>query len=68
MGITQSLGGLARVVGPLWGGFTFGVIGYSAPYWTAAILMAGAFLLATIILRRRTGRTAPREGEPAPPV
>ncbi len=59
MGITQSLGGLARVVGPLWGGFTFGVIGFSAPYWTAAILMAGAGLLAMLILRRRSDPASP---------
>jgi len=59
MGITQSLGGLARVVGPLWGGFTFDVIGFSAPYWTAAILMAGAGLLAAIILRRKPEPASP---------
>lgn len=54
MGITQSLGGLARVVGPLWGGFTFSLIGHSAPYWTAAILMGGAFLLAMRVFRKRS--------------
>ena len=59
MGITQSLGGLARVVGPLWGGFTFGFIGHSAPYWTAAILMGGACLLAVRVLRQRSLSPSP---------
>jgi MFS family permease len=64
MGITQSLGGLARVVGPLWGGLTFDVIGFSAPYWTAAILMAGAGLLAIFILRRPAESASPPGAEP----
>lgn len=45
-GVTQSLGSLARVVGPLWGGWSFGHIGMSAPYVSAAMLMllAGAMV------------------------
>ncbi|MGC8784219.1 MAG: MFS transporter [Armatimonadota bacterium] len=38
-GVTQSLGSLARVVGPAWGGWSFGHLGMSAPYVTAAMLM-----------------------------
>ncbi|GIV16395.1 MAG: tetracycline resistance MFS efflux pump [Armatimonadota bacterium] len=38
-GVTQSLGSLARVVGPAWGGWSFGHLGMSAPYMTAAMLM-----------------------------
>lgn len=38
-GATQSLGSLARVVGPVWGGWAFGHLGMSAPYMTAAMLM-----------------------------
>ena len=53
MGLTLSLGSLARVVGPLWGGFTFGVIGYTAPYWTAAIFMTCAAIIATVLLIRQ---------------
>jgi len=51
MGVNQSLGSLARVLGPLWGGFTFGALSPSSPYWTAALLMAGAALLARYLLR-----------------
>lgn len=53
MGLALSLGSLARVVGPLWGGFTFGVIGYTAPYWTAAIFMTCAAIIATVLLIRQ---------------
>ena len=53
MGLAMSLGSLARVVGPLWGGFTFGVIGYTAPYWTAAIFMTCAAIIATVLLIRQ---------------
>jgi multidrug resistance protein len=38
-GVTQSLGSLARVLGPAWGGWSFGHLGMSAPYVTAAMLM-----------------------------
>jgi len=44
--VTQSLGSLARVVGPLGGGWSFGSLGMSAPYVTATVLMltAGAMV------------------------
>jgi multidrug resistance protein len=38
-GVTQSLGSLARVVAPAWGGWSFGHLGVSAPYVTAAMMM-----------------------------
>ena len=46
-GVTQSLGSLARVVGPVWGGWAFGHLGMSAPYMTAAMLM---LLTSTILV------------------
>lgn len=58
MGINQSLASLARVFGPAWGGFTFQRFGPSAPYWTAAIMMAGSSAIAVALLCRR------REGDP----
>lgn len=36
MGVNYSLASLARVVGPLWAGWTFDAIRPTAPYWTAA--------------------------------
>lgn len=46
-GVTQSLGSLARVVGPTWGGWSFGHLGMSAPYITAGMLMliAGTMII-----------------------
>ncbi len=38
-GITQSLASLARVIGPTWGGWSFGHLGMSAPYISAGLLM-----------------------------
>jgi MFS family permease len=45
LGISQSLGSLARILGPLWGGLMFDYGGPSAPYWTTAALMLGATYL-----------------------
>ncbi|MCA9734085.1 MAG: MFS transporter [Deferribacteres bacterium] len=39
LGITQSFGSLARVIGPAWGGFFFDQIGVAAPYWSGGILL-----------------------------
>lgn len=39
LGISQSVGSLARILGPLWGGVLFDYGGPSAPYWTTAALM-----------------------------
>jgi DHA1 family tetracycline resistance protein-like MFS transporter len=56
LGISQSLGSLARILGPLWGGVLFEYGGPAAPYWTTAALM----LLATYVglsLPRRASAT-----------
>ncbi|MFI5396691.1 MAG: MFS transporter [Candidatus Binatia bacterium] len=39
LGISQSLGSLARILGPLWGGLMFDYGGPTAPYITTAALM-----------------------------
>jgi MFS family permease len=40
LGISQSLASLARVVGPLWGGFLFDRFGIRAPFvWAATFMM-----------------------------
>jgi len=44
LGFNQSIASLARVLGPLWGGFAFQVLGYEAPFVTG-----GVFALFTII-------------------
>lgn len=45
LGVTQSLGALTRVFGPLWAGLVFDTIGAGAPYWTGAIFIAVALAL-----------------------
>jgi multidrug resistance protein len=39
LGLSQSLGSLARIIGPMWGGFVFDQFGIRVPFATAAALM-----------------------------
>ncbi len=39
MGLTQSLNSLARIAGPVWGGFAFDRLGMGVPYVSAAVVM-----------------------------
>jgi len=39
LGVNQSLSALARMFGPLWGGFTFEFLGYPFPFLTGATFM-----------------------------
>ena len=50
LGIMQSLGSLARILGPLWGGFAFGRYGPQYPFLSAASLLALTALVATRLL------------------
>ena len=52
MGLTQSLNSLARIVGPMWGGFAFDRLGIGMPYITSAAVMGLAALLAVHALWR----------------
>jgi MFS transporter, DHA1 family, tetracycline resistance protein len=46
-GVSDSLGGLANILGPLWAGTTYDYIFPVAPYWSAALFL----LIAWWILR-----------------
>jgi MFS family permease len=39
LGVSQSLGSLARIVGPAWGGWEFDQFGIQLPFFSAAGLM-----------------------------
>ena len=52
LGLTQSLNSLARIVGPMWGGFAFDHLGIGMPYVTSAAVMGLASLLALHALWR----------------
>lgn len=55
MGIAQSLASLGRILGPLWGGYTFGEFGEEWPFLSGAILMSFAFILSLVYRRRHPG-------------
>ena len=73
LGVTQSVGSLARVLGPALAGCLFADLGRSSPFWSGAGLVAVAFVLAFNLFRRArcgTGRSSPsrrwaRRDEPA---
>lgn len=47
MGVTQSLSAIGRILGPIIGGFVYGAVGASWPFYTAGFMMlfAGLFVL-----------------------
>ncbi len=53
LGINQSLSALARVLGPLWGGFAFEFLGYPFPFLTGAVFTLFIFLLSIFYLPRK---------------
>jgi MFS transporter, DHA1 family, tetracycline resistance protein len=51
LGVSQSLGSLARIIGPAWGGFLFDRFGPAMPYLSSAGLMVVAAVAAAVGLR-----------------
>lgn len=45
LGVSQSIGSLARIFGPLWGGFIFQFAGYHYPYLTGGIFALVSFIM-----------------------
>jgi len=45
MGVQQTFGGLARVIVPLWAGFSYDHFGKSVPLFTSAVLVLGTIML-----------------------
>ncbi len=60
LGISQSLASLARILGPLWGGFVFDRFGPSMPLYTASALMLAACVLSVLVFRGFAGGTDSR--------
>lgn len=50
LGVMQSMGALARVIGPTWGGFVYG-LGHRLPYVTASVGLGAACMLALTLHR-----------------
>jgi DHA1 family tetracycline resistance protein-like MFS transporter len=55
LGVNQSVGSLARLLGPLAAGSAFTIGGPSAPYMIGAVLLLASAWLATRVLRRHRG-------------
>ena len=54
LGLSQSLGSLARIIGPMWGGFVFDHVGIRFPFLTAGGLMLVAWGISLVAFRRFT--------------
>jgi predicted MFS family arabinose efflux permease len=52
LGVNQSLSSLARMLGPLWGGFAFQYIGYEFPFLTGAFFTFFILLFAIFYFNR----------------
>jgi MFS family permease len=52
LGVNQSISALARVLGPLWGGFSFGYIGYKFPFISGAVITFIIFIISFFMLKR----------------
>ncbi len=52
LGINQSFSAFARVLGPLWGGFSYDFIGYQFPFLTGAFFTFVTFLLSYFFLKK----------------
>jgi MFS family permease len=60
LGGSQVVGGMGRVIGPVWAGWVFQSIGIDTPFVVAAVIVAIAWLLALRIpAARRTAPAAP---------
>jgi DHA1 family tetracycline resistance protein-like MFS transporter len=44
LGVSRSVGTLARILGPLWGGWCYGALGLNWPFWTAGIVSFAAII------------------------
>jgi len=57
LGVNQSLSALARVMGPLWGGFAFEFLGYPFPFLTGAAFMFVVFIFTMFYIPKNINLT-----------
>ena len=53
LGVNQSFSALGRVLGPLWGGFSFEYMGYSFPFFTGAFFILIIFVYSVFYLTKK---------------
>jgi multidrug resistance protein len=52
LGLSQSLGSLARIVGPMWGGWVFDTFGMRVPFFSASGMMLVAWMVSLVVFSR----------------
>ena len=65
LGVQQSFGGIARMIGPLWAGALFQSLGISSPFWVAAALMLFVHAFSATVPDVDSGPPAAREMDSA---
>lgn len=65
MGVQQSFGGAARVLGPLWAGWAFDHLGLGVPFWTGSVLVLGTMFLGFGIEEYTRPKPAPESASAA---
>lgn len=55
LGVQQMVGGVSRMLGPIWAGVVFQHVGIRSPFWIAGALMVATFLFSAVV---RTGDDA----------
>ncbi len=65
LGVSQSLGSLARIFGPVWGGYIFYVAGYHYPFITGSVF---SFIVVLISLKMLTSQKTSSENAKAEPL
>jgi DHA1 family tetracycline resistance protein-like MFS transporter len=68
MGVTQAVGSLSRVVGPLAAGSLFEAVGHHAPFLLGAVLVGGALLVGWRLPRPSASGASPVVASSRPPV
>jgi len=53
IGVSRSLATLARILGPLWGGWIYGVLGIKWPFFTAAVVLLAAIVIGRPLARMK---------------
>ncbi len=53
IGASRSLNTFARILGPLWGGWSYGALGLRMTYWSAGLVMLIALLVGLPLMRMR---------------
>jgi MFS family permease len=56
LGTNQSMSAFARMLGPLWGGFSFQYLGYQFPFLTGGIMTLLLFLFSIVFLHKHLQR------------